>query len=64
MKTLAQFKKDVRNAKRVFAGTRVSFEDSNYIQVVKSDLLLQVANWSLDTPMNYTLDQFNDLYIN
>jgi hypothetical protein len=64
MNTLKQFKRDIRNAKAVYAGVCVTTEDVNYIQVVKSDLLLQVQSWPLNTIINYTVDQDGYIHIN
>ena len=62
--SVAQFRKDIRKAKTVYAGVTVCPTDTTYIQVVKSDLLLQVANWDDDTPLNYRVDTDGSLYIN
>ena len=62
--SIAQFKKDIRKARVVYAGVCVSHEDTTYIQVVKSDLLLQIASWDDNTPLNYRVDADGSLYIN
>jgi hypothetical protein len=62
--SIAQFKKDIRKARVVYAGVCVSPEDTTYIQVVKSDLLLQIATWDENTPLNYRVEADGSLYIN
>lgn len=64
MNTLKQFRRDIRNAKAVYAATCITTEDTTYIQVVKSDLLLQVQTWPIDTKINYTVDQDGYIHIN
>ena len=64
MKTLKQFKQDVRKAKAVFGLVMVSELSGKYIQLVKSDVLLQVSDLDLDTEMNYNTDSDGTLYIN
>ena len=62
--SVSQFKKDIRKAKAVYAGVTVCTEDHSYIQVVKADLLLQIAGWAEDTPLNYRVDEDGYLFIN
>jgi hypothetical protein len=62
--SMSQFKKDIRKARTVYAGVCVSPEDTTYIQVVKSDLLLQIASWEDNTPLNYRVEADGSLYIN
>lgn len=64
MKTLKQFKQDVRKAKAVFGMVMVSELSGKYIQLVKSDVLLQVSDLDLDTEILYNIDADGTLYIN
>ena len=64
MKTLKQFKQDVRKAKAVFGMVMVSEFSGKYIQLVKSDVLLQVSDLASDTEILYNIDTDGTLYIN
>lgn len=67
MTTLKQFKADIRKAKAVYGSVVMvsgNHADSTYIQLVKSDILLQVANWEAFTEMNYRVESDGSLYIN
>ena len=67
MATLKQFKSDIRKAKAVYGSVILmasDYADPTYVQLVKSDILYQVANWSADTEMNYTVESDGSLYIN
>ena len=61
--SVRQFRRDLRVAKVVYAGVPISPSDCTYIQVVKSDVLLQVSTWAEDTPLNYRVDADGSLYI-
>lgn len=63
MATLKQFKRDIRQARAVYAGTCLTTEDVHYLQVVKSDVLLQVETWPLDTEIKYHM-RGAELFIN
>ena len=61
--SMKQFRRDLRSAKVVYAGVVICTEDCTYIQVVKSDVLLQTKGWAEDTPLNYRVDADGSLYI-
>jgi len=61
--SMKQFRRDLRSAKVVYAGVVICTEDCTYIQVVKSDVLLQTKDWPEDTPLNYRVDADGSLYI-
>jgi hypothetical protein len=67
MATLKQFKSDIRKAKAVYGSVVLMssrFADSTYIQLVKADVLFQVAGWDADTEMNYRVETDGSVYIN
>jgi hypothetical protein len=67
MATLKQFKADIRKAKAVYGSVVLMssrFADSTYIQLVKADVLFQVAGWDADTEMNYRVESDGIVYIN
>ena len=67
MATLKQFKADIRKAKAVYGSVVLmagSYADSTYVQLVKADVLAQVANWESFTEMNYRVESDGSLYIN
>jgi hypothetical protein len=67
MATLKQFKADIRKAKGVYGSVVLmsgNYADSTYIQLVKSDVLAQVANWESFTEMNYRVESDGSVYIN
>ena len=67
MATLKQFKSDIRKAKAVYGSVVLmsgNYADSTYIQLVKSDILAQVANWESFTEMNYRVESDGSVYIN
>jgi hypothetical protein len=67
MATLKQFKADIRKAKGVYGSVVLmsgNYADSTYIQLVKSDVLAQVANWEAFTEMNYRVESDGSVYIN
>jgi hypothetical protein len=41
-----------------------NYADSTYIQLVKADVLAQVANWEAFTEMNYRVESDGSVYIN
>jgi hypothetical protein len=67
MATLKQFKADIRKAKAVYGSVVLvssRYADSTYIQLVKADVLFQVAGLDADTEMNYRVESDGIVYIN
>jgi hypothetical protein len=67
MTTLKQFKADIRKAKAVYGAVVLmsgKYADSTYIQLVKADVLFQVASLDADTEMNYRVEADGSVYIN
>lgn len=63
--TLGQFKKDIRKATAVYGSIRFnSYSDPTYIQLVKSDILLQFAGAPLSTVIDYRITADNRIFIN
>lgn len=64
MSNLAQFKKDVRNATAVYAGTQLLEGDPVYVQVVKADVYFAIEQYPADARINYAMRDDNCVYIN
>lgn len=64
MSNLAQFKKDVRKATAVYAGTQILEGDPAYVQVVKADVYFAIEHYPEDARINYAMRDDNCVYIN
>jgi len=64
MINLTQFKKDIRNATAVYAGTQLLEGDLVYVQVVKADVYFAIKKYPTDVCINYVMRDDNCVYIN